>query len=206
MHRVGAYILGLLFSGGTILAAGSVLGSLKRSVSGPLMPTCPAVRMAAQRKLPAEPESAVQDGEIPEPAVLAHPAPQLQPAETSDHPSPHATDTSRAGKKTKKVRRAEPRKRAQAKEQSGSAAAATKKEPEPGLVIYDTSQPRHGRAVVPSMNIALDGGRHVEVVSMRIAAFYQIALPVALILLERLPVLGNRDRAYVLQQVRQAES
>jgi hypothetical protein len=35
MVRIGALFLGLIFSGGAILAAGTVFGPVKRSISGP---------------------------------------------------------------------------------------------------------------------------------------------------------------------------
>lgn len=113
MHRVDAVILWLLFGGGTVLAAGSVLSSIKHSMSGAAAPSYPAGTTGTPDELLPEPESDCEV--ISEPVLLALPSPQNEPMEALEL-LPLPTDTSRTGKNKRKSRRAEPGKRGQTKD------------------------------------------------------------------------------------------
>jgi len=108
MHRVDSLILYLLFSGGTVMAAGSVLGSIKRSMSATPQPEA-GYRVVAERVLPADSPPSSKDEFIAAPTMLALPAPESEPMEAGEVIKPLEKDTSRNGKNRKKARRAEPR-------------------------------------------------------------------------------------------------
>lgn len=110
MHRVDAVVLWLLFGGGTFLAAGSVLSSIKLSMSAPSGRPDYAPAAAPRDLLPeTEPESEA----IPHAELLALPQPQSEPVQAGE-PPPLPTDTSRTGK-NKKAGRTESGKRRQGK-------------------------------------------------------------------------------------------
>jgi hypothetical protein len=113
MQRVAAYLLGLLFSGGTVLAAGSALSSLKRSMSRPMEGS--QVDRTSAIQGPSPPQSMRECDAIPKPALAASPLPRVEPAETPKHSLSQVADPSRAGKKKKRTRLGDPSKREQKK-------------------------------------------------------------------------------------------
>lgn len=111
MNKVDAVVLWLLFGGGTVLAAGSVLSSIKRSLSAPAAAPTKYTTPAVSDEL--LPETEFEQRALPEPALLALPLPETQPAEIETEAQSPNSATARTGKNKKKGRRTEPRKRAQ---------------------------------------------------------------------------------------------
>jgi hypothetical protein len=114
--RVGAYLLGLLFSGGTVLAAGSVLSSVKRSMNRP----APVRSVKAAGKWAEEAAA--------RPALLELPSSQNVPPQSSESLQPATADSPRTGENRKKARRAEPGKRKRANTPSGGPRRQRKKQ------------------------------------------------------------------------------
>jgi hypothetical protein len=81
MHRIGAYLFGLLFSGGTVMAVGSLLGSIRRSMFRPLTRLSADNSAVAGRPPPAELHQ--QPDQASAKAVPVLPAPESQTAEIS---------------------------------------------------------------------------------------------------------------------------
>ena len=124
MHRVGPYILGLLFSGGTALAAGSVLSALKRSMSDPTRIYHPGPTIGLKGTLlDAENERK----ENPVPTLLALAPPQNQSVEILQTPQSHEADNSRPGANRKKRGRLGPAKGRKEKSAATSRAASRPK-------------------------------------------------------------------------------
>jgi hypothetical protein len=126
LHHIGAYLLGLLFSGGTILAAGSVLSSVKRSMmDSPGMIAIEPVRVS--RDLPADArqerdciQQNIDELELPRP-----PSPAANSLQNSVAAQSHATDASR--KQQKKTRRAQSAKGGKARRDTPRAPRKNKK-------------------------------------------------------------------------------
>jgi hypothetical protein len=120
MQRAGAYILGLLFSGGTVLAAGSVLSSLKRSISA-LTSTYPVAR----REVPLGANDERERSAVP--GLLALAQPQTPSEEILQITRSHENDISRPGTNRKKRRRQSPAKGRKTKSATALRATSHKK-------------------------------------------------------------------------------
>ena len=125
MHHIGAYLLGLLFSGGTILAAGSVLSSVKRSMmDSPGMITVEPVRVSRDLSADAGRERDCIQHNSDELELPGPTSPAASSLQNSVAAQSQGTDASR--KQKKKARRAQSAKRGKARRDTLRAARKNK--------------------------------------------------------------------------------
>jgi hypothetical protein len=134
MQRVNAVVLWMLFGGGTVMAVGSILSSIKHSMAGGTVESgndgSPPFDLPAGEISTSRPESKIRSEGSSESTLLGSPVPASLPAEFSEPARSSSLDTSRGGKKKKKPRREEPRKRVQEKSRRETRRAQREESPQ----------------------------------------------------------------------------